>query len=412
MRAIHGQTRLSDLTDDPERVFRAWPRALARWTATVFWRRMRMPARRRRWRRQNEAAVAPYRKAERPADIGPALALGDFSGVSGLSRAAVYELQRLRREHPGIEVVDLDAVRRRRCPGPQRAGPEVGTLYLLSPPDSYATLLAALPPERIARARRIGLWVWETPIFPADWRFALDVVHEIWTPSSYSHDALASGSGDVPVKLRPHNVTPPSSLVPFQRAAHGISESAFLGVAIMDLCSCPSRKNPWAHIAAWKGAFGEDPERRLLMKVRVSKRTRCVIGELAEMIAGAGNIEVFEREMSEGEIAGLQSAADVYLSLHRAEGYGLNIRECLEAGVEVVATDFSANAEYGPSFSNYHAVSHRLTPYRDWTGHYPDGRFEWAEVSIADAAATLRAAAARRDRAEGTALAAARSARV
>ncbi len=354
-----------------------------------------MPARRRRWLRENVDAVAPYRKAPDAVAHGPALALGDFSGNSGLSRAAIYELDRLRDEHPGIETLDLAATRRQTHALVHQSGPEIGTVYLLSPPDSYATLLSALPPERIARARRIGLWVWETPIFPADWSFAFDVVHEIWTPSDYSRAALVPAANGIPVHVRPHAVTPPPRALPLDRARFGLPEEAFLGVAIMDLCSCPARKNPWAHVAAWKAAFGDNPARRLLMKVRVSKRTRCVLDELAEIAAGAPNIHIFEREMEAAEIAGLQAAADVYLSLHRAEGYGLNIRECLEAGVDVLATDFSANAEYGPAFPNYHPLPYRLTPYRDWTGHYPDGDFLWAEVSIAAAADALTAAASR-----------------
>ncbi|GMG81871.1 hypothetical protein LNKW23_10840 [Paralimibaculum aggregatum] len=385
---------MTEPTDDPERIFRRWPRVRARWTLTQLWRRVRMPARRRRWLRENTQRLAPYAKPAAPTGTGPALALGDFSGCSGLSRAALYELDRLRHDYPDLTTLDLAAVKRG---GPKPLavdGPEIGTLILLSPPDSYATLLSAVPPARIARARRIGLWVWETPIFPADWRFGLDIVHEIWTPSEYSRRAIADAAGDIPVLLRPHAVTAPTRVQPFDRAAYDVPEDAFLGVAIMDLCSCPARKNPWAHVAAWQAAFGDDPSRVLLMKVRVSKRTRCVRAELDEMVAGAPNIRVFEKEMEPAEIAGLQAAADVYLSLHRAEGYGLNIRECLEAGAEVLATDFSANAEYGPAYPNYHPLPYRLTPYRDWTGHYPDGEFEWAEVRIDAAAEALRERAA------------------
>lgn len=356
----------------------------------MLWRRVRMPSRRRRWLRQNLDAVAPYKKCAGPTGGGPALALGDFSGGSGLSRAALYELDRLRAEWPGIETIDLAATRR---PSPalvHQSGPEIGTLFLLSPPDSYPTLLSALRPERIANAKRIGLWVWETPIFPTDWTFALDVVHEIWTPSEYSRKALATAASDIPVVLRAHAVSAPNRVEPFSRDANGISRDAFLGVAIMDLCSCPARKNPWAHVAAWRAAFGDDPNRILLLKLRVGKRTRCVLGELAEMIGDATNIRIIEHEFEPEEIAGLQAAADVYLSLHRAEGYGLNIRECLEAGVEVLATDFSANAEYGPAFANYRPLPWTPVPYRDWTGHYPDGDFHWAEVDLAAATVALR----------------------
>ena len=383
-------------SDDPERRFRRLPGSFRRWSLRTLWRRARMPARRRRWARENAAAVAPYAKPAAPATDGPVLVMGDFSGRTGLSRAALYELARLRTEHPRIEVIDATDLTANPMALVHQSGPDIGRLYLLSPPDSYALLLPAVAPERIARAHRTGLWVWETPRFPEDWRFALDIVHEIWTPSEYSRAALAGADPAVPVRLRPHAVTPPARVAPFDRAAAGIAADAFLGVAIMDMSSCPARKNPWAHVAAWMHAFGDDPRRVLLLKARVSRRTALVLDELRAMAGDAGNIRIIETEFDEAGIAGLQRAGDVYLSLHRAEGYGLNIRECLEAGVPVVATDHSANAEYGPAYPAYHPVPWRAVPYRDWTGHYPGGGFDWAEADIAAAADILRRIAAER----------------
>ena len=109
------------------------------------------------------------------------------------------------------------------------------------------------------------------------------------------------------------------------------------------------------------------------------------------MIGDSRNIRIVEREMSDAEIASLQNSADVYLSLHASEGYGLNIHETLILGTPVVATNWSANAEYGPRFPNYHGVGYRLVPYRDWLNHYPGRGFSWAWPDIADAALTLQA---------------------
>jgi hypothetical protein len=88
--------------------------------------------------------------------------------------------------------------------------------------------------------------------------------------------------------------------------------------------------------------------------------------------------------MTDDEIAALHHAADLYLSLHRSEGFGLNIYEALLIGKRVVATHWSANAEYGPRFPNYVGVPCHMTRYRDWTGHYPDREFEWAEPEKID----------------------------
>ena len=259
-----------------------------------------------------------------------------------------------------------------------------------------------MPPERVREAWRTGLWVWETPLFPAHWRFAVDLVDEIWTPSEYSARAIRAAVGDVPVRIRPHAVRPPGDGTgdaggTAMRARLGVGADDFMGLAIMDIASCPARKNPWAHVAAWLKAFGDRADRVLILKIRTSKTTRIVLQELRAMAGGARNVRLLEEEMPDADIAALQATADVYLSLHRAEGYGLNIHESLALGTPVLATDYSANAEYGPDFAGYRGLPWRPVPYRDWTGHYAESAFSWAEVDLEATVRALRSLAAARD---------------
>ena len=73
------------------------------------------------------------------------------------------------------------------------------------------------------------------------------------------------------------------------------------------------------------------PSKILVMKLRVGKRTRIVLDELRELIGGAKNVRILTANLSNEEIAALHHAADVYISLHRSEGFGLNIYELLLA---------------------------------------------------------------------------------
>ncbi|MEM9099854.1 MAG: glycosyltransferase [Pseudomonadota bacterium] len=158
----------------------------------------------------------------------------------------------------------------------------------------------------------------------------------------------------------------------------------------MDIQSCPERKNPWAHIRAWQAAFGDDPSKVLLMKIRAGKRTKVVLKELREMIGKARNIQILTQDFSAEEIERFQRMGDVFLSLHRSEGYGLVIHEMLMHGIPVLATDWSANHEFGPNYPNYFGVSYDLIPYSDWMHHYPGPSFKWADPSIQHAAGLLR----------------------
>jgi glycosyltransferase involved in cell wall biosynthesis len=362
---------------------------LRRWTPEHVWYRARLPFRRQRWALENIARTKDF--AKDPAarlTTGPAIAFGEFSGTHGLGRAASYDLRVLRDRHATVTAIDIGPYLKGVHPEPIEFWGPVENLYFLCQPDTYGTICRLLRSSDVARAYRVGRWVWETPLFPEDWRFAARLVHEVWTPSEFCAETFRAAL-DLPVHVVPHAVTPPPDPGIDMRARLGVGGDVFMGLAVMDIRSCPQRKNPWAHIRAWKEAYGDDPLSVLVMKLRVGKRTRVVLDELRELIGGATNIRLVTRDMTDDEIAALHHAADLYLSLHRSEGFGLNIYEALLLGKRVVATHWSANAEYGPRFPNYVGVPYRATPYRDWTGHYAEASFEWAEPDEKTAAAAV-----------------------
>lgn len=354
-----------------------------------------MPIRRWRWRNEDRAATRAFGKDATigPTD-GPAIAFGEFSSRHGLGRAAAYDLELARQRHSHLELVDLASIAKAGAPRKLTFARPVENAYFLCQPDGYRLIAQATEPDFLARAYRIGRWVWETERFPESWRFAESLVHEVWAPSGFCARTFR-GALKVPVRIVPHLVSTPPDPGIDMRARFGVAAEAFLGLAVMDIVSCPERKNPWDHIRTWRTAFADDDDKVLVMKLRVGKRTRLVLEELRELIGDADNVKIVVDELENDEIAALHRAADVYLSLHRSEGFGLNIYEALLLGKPTVATDWSANAEYGPGFANYHPVKYELRPYRDWLGHYSEGDFSWASADIADAARQLRQCASR-----------------
>ena len=380
--------------------FQRFPRALRRSGFGHLLHLVGQPLKRWRLGFSNWKVSRPYRRD--PAapllaeDTGCVVAVGDFGGKTGLCRAASYEAAKLRLLHPDLILLSLSppqagepAVSGRDLPMP------VSRLYLLCQPNRYRRALKLFHPQQIASAHRTGLWAWENAVFPGSWRFALRIVDEIWTPSAFSKAAISAASS-LPVVVVPHHVEVDPTIPAMPRTTFDVPADAFLGIAIMDIKACPERKNPWAHVEAWQKAFGTSADHVLLIKVRCSKATRIVERELLEMIGDAGNIRLVREDFSDVEQVAFQRMADVYLTLHRAEAYGLNIREFLEMGTPVVATDWSANTEYGPAFPHYHGVRAALIPYRDWMRHYPDSNFRWADADTDHAARLLRQVASER----------------
>lgn len=333
--------------------------------------------------------TAPYRKsaAARPTD-GPAVIVGDFSGNYGLARGAAYDLQHAQSRHSETLVIDIGPYRSKRQAADNVITQPVENVYFLCQPNAYDTAFSLFDPRALSNAYRVSRWLWETPLFPEDWRFSERLIHEIWTPSEYCAEVFRKGL-DLPVACRPHKIAPPEFANQDIRSKLNVRPDAFMGLAIMDITSCPQRKNPWAHIAAWKEAFGSADDAVLVMKVRVSRRTAFVLTELRELADGANNIKLITEDLSNSEISSLQHSCDVYLSLHRAEGYGLTIHEALLCDKPVLATHWSANTEFGPRFRNYTGISYELVRYDDWTRHYAETDFLWADADIAHAAAEL-----------------------
>ena len=82
----------------------------------------------------------------------------------------------------------------------------------------------------------------------------------------------------------------------------------------------------------------------------------------------------------------LVASADIILSLHRSEGFGLLPAQAMAAGKAVVATGWSANVEFMDPEASV-LVDYSLIPVEDPQGLYEGGR--WAEPDQADAAAKL-----------------------
>lgn len=361
-----------------------------RWSAKRSLRRALLPIRRYKASVRRQRICRPFAKSNTASSTnGPAAVFGDFTGTYGLARAAAYDLQIVRSRHRLVEAFDIGPYLRGKPAADLRLGSKFENLYFLCQPDVYGTVFALLDPSDVAQTYRIGRWAWETPIFPKNWAFAKHLLHEVWAPSAYCASTFRSGTG-LPVQVFRHAVSPPPNAGIDMSSRLGVPGHAFMGLAVMDIQSCPARKNPWAHIHAWKIAFGEQPDAVLVLKLRVNNRTAVVLDELRDMTAGTDNVILLSSELDDAEMASLHHSADVFVSLHRAEGFGLGIYEALLLRKPVVATDWSANAEFGPEFSTYHPVQYKLIPYRDWMGHYPQHDFMWADPDVADAARLIR----------------------
>jgi glycosyltransferase involved in cell wall biosynthesis len=223
------------------------------------------------------------------------------------------------------------------------------------------------------------------PEVPPEWRPGLACVSQVWVPSHFTAAALEPL---LPGRVR---VVPPAlALVPpvassLNRAAFGLPEAAVVVLVSFNLASSFARKNPFAAIAAFRGAFGDRPDRILVLKVGHPEHAPADFARLAQM-ARAPNIRLETRMLAPEDRHALTACADIVLSLHRGEGFGLVLAEAMLLGKPVVATGWSGNTDFMDG-TNAALVDYRLVPARDDRAVY---RGLWAEPDAAQAAVLLR----------------------
>lgn len=257
---------------------------------------------------------------------------------------------------------------------------------VLSLPDMAARLCRG--------AINIHYTSWELPRVPEHLRPVFDRFDACWAPSAFVHDLLVAS------QKRPVHLVPQPVALPDEPPTPPDFRGPLRILTFFDYESAMARKNPLAAIEAFRLAFPAGREEaRLLVKARGMSGPQAR-ADLARLAAQDPRITVVDRTISREEMAALMQACDVFLSLHRAEGFGLGGAEALARGKAVVATDFGGTRDFITPETGY-PVEYRTVPVPP--GAYPgaDGN-HWAEPSVAHAAQMLRdihgdpAAAARR----------------
>jgi len=246
----------------------------------------------------------------------------------------------------------------------------------------------------------IGFWAWELEIFPDGWVPAIDLLDEIWAPSRFVQQALASVT-DRPVTLMPQCVELPP-FAPRSRAHFGLPDDHYLFIYAFDFLSYIDRKNPIAAVRAFKTAFPQGTEKAgLVVKVMHAVESDPRWRAMLEEIAGDGRIVVINEAMSRAESLALMACCDAFLSLHRSEGFGRGPAEAMALGKPVVVTGYSGNMDFTLP-DNSLLVDYRLVPVEPGQYVFGEGQV-WAEPDVAHAARHMRALFENRDMARAVA---------
>jgi glycosyltransferase involved in cell wall biosynthesis len=300
-------------------------------------------------------------------------ALGRNNGIASGARMQWDALRAL-----GVDTELLDATPALRNPL-FRIPHRPGSAYVFHAGGPQTANLIGSVLTQAAKAYRIGYWAWELPDPPMDWVGCDRNVAEIWTPSEFSQASLVQLSAN-PIHVVPHHI-------PVRAARRHHPGEPFTVLAMADSRSSLSRKNPAGALRAFRSAFGTSPAARLVLKLSGRDDELQVLqASFGDLLAG-GNVDVVRGHLDNTELAILYRRADVLLSLHRAEGFGLPMAEAMAHGVPVVATGWSGNLTFMSAADSY-LIPYTLVPVDDASSIYGDSI--WAEPDLDAAADALR----------------------
>lgn len=324
--------------------------------------------------------------------------VGQFRSESGIGEAARAVVAAL----DAVDIPVLPALPIESSPSRQGVPYEVAPLsrarfpVTLSLLTAYETppFLEAAPPWLLQGRAFVGLWWWEVELLPDFMATAFQHVDAVWAGTRHVQDALARSAGQTPIDLVHYPVRTPEP-TGRSRADLGLpGGDGVLFLTVFGFYSSVARKNPQGTIAAFLRAFptAEPGGPELVIKTIDEDAHPAELAELQALIAPHDHVHLLPGYLDRAGMDDLLAAADVIVSLHRAEGLGYTPAEAMALGRAVIATGYSGNLEY-MSADNAVLVPAPLIPIGDDGGPYPaDSR--WADPDLDAAASAMRELAA------------------
>jgi 2-polyprenyl-3-methyl-5-hydroxy-6-metoxy-1,4-benzoquinol methylase len=270
-------------------------------------------------------------------------------------------------------------------------------------------LFHGIPPQwaRLAFPLRnaIGMTVWETDRMPAQWRTALSHVMELWLPCDFNVSVFQRDLR-TPIFKLPHVVdsTRWNGEVTASEASLHIAEDDFVVYSVFEW---QERKGPGDVLAVYLEACRDLRDTLLVIKTNpgAAKVAEQAVASARAKTASAARVSIRAEAWCDAQLEALRRRGDLYLSMHRGEGWCYPLFDAASQGTPVVATAFGGPLEYlTPDTAAL--VRYDLVPVRQpYLYYHPAMR--WAQPDVAGAVASLRHAYEHHDEARARAATAA-----
>lgn len=249
-------------------------------------------------------------------------------------------------------------------------------------PDETALAYSIARSYKNKNATNIGFWAWELPNFPPVFESSLNLLDRIWAVSSFVSESINRSAKSCQASA----IQLPVPIFPMNRIEKKLqntgSNKHFRVLSVFDFNSDFSRKNVLGNIGAYLKAFPNEGNERLILKSINYRSHPNAFQEMVKATKNRSDIILMNDSASKQELSELLYSADVFLSLHRSEGYGINLIDSMARGTVVISTAYSGNLDFQTQ-ENSILVPYNLVPVTEYGGWKVNSHWAQPDTDVA-----------------------------
>ncbi len=251
----------------------------------------------------------------------------------------------------------------------------------------------SMVPKDFLSDKNIAYWAWETENLPEYLSKFNKFFDQIWAVSNYTRDAIIKSVDDKKVFTIPHCIDPymldnftdlcSLKIKEKLKTLNGFFSFGF----ILDFHSFGIRKNPEGLFKVFEKIYEKNKDIILVIKVSGVDFGDYEYEKLKAKFIKLNCIFI-EENLSKADVYYFLSKIDCYISLHRAEGFGLPLLEAMSLGTFTMATNYSGNLDFMNDKNSVLIDTKPFTLDRDF-GPYEKGTI-WREPNIDECIEKIR----------------------
>lgn len=247
-----------------------------------------------------------------------------------------------------------------------------------------------LHPELFKDIPTVAHYAWEFDRIPRCLKLSQEITDEVWAISRFCAQAFRS-------EIKSALVIPNSieHCKDIEITKSKIKNQNVSVLTCLDVNSSLQRKNPKGAIAALQNLSAKHEKNMIDLTIKLNNANSQSVSYITEALMNFPIKEIITETQTGAETLKLVADADVFVSLHRSEGFGLVIAEAMALNTAVITTAFSGNMDFCTAENSYLVdfdlvpMSYKEYPHIDWGF--------WAEPDLEGATEQLKSIIADRD---------------